>query len=140
MLICTITGLVIAVTGVLNEGLTGSALALAAFGSTWNVLPYIVVVGLILFAFTTVLAWEYYGEKCVEFLIGTKGIIGYRCVYIAMLVLGAIADLDLIWAIADIANAFMAIPNLIAIIGLSSVVKIEAEGYFAKIKLQKIYQ
>ena len=136
MLICTITGLVLAVTGVLGtvgadgQVLTGSTMVMAAFDSTYPGLQYVVVIGLIMFAFTTVLAWGYYGEKCVEYLFGTKSILIYRYIYTAMVLVGALLKLELVWALADIANGFMAIPNLIAIIGLAAVVKQETQDYF----------
>ncbi len=136
MLVCTVTGLVLAVTGVLGatgpdgQLLTGSSLVMAAFGSVMPGLQYVVVVGLILFAFTTILAWGYYGEKCAEYLFGLKVARLYRWIYTLMVVLGAILKLELVWALADLANGFMAIPNLIAILGLSKVVYDETQSYF----------
>jgi AGCS family alanine or glycine:cation symporter len=136
MLICTITGLVLAVTGVLGtvgpdgQVLTGSTMVMAAFDSVYPGLQYVVVMGLIMFAFTTVLAWGYYGEKCVEYLFGIKSVRAYRVVYTAMVLVGALLKLELVWALADVANGFMAIPNLIAIIGLSAVVRQETQNYF----------
>lgn len=136
MLVCTITGLVLAVTGVLGtpgpdgQLLTGSSLVMAAFASVLPGLQYVVVVGLILFAFTTILAWGYYGEKCAEYLFGLKFSRLYRWVYTLMVLVGALLKLDLVWALADLANGFMAIPNLIAVLGLSKVVCTETEAYF----------
>jgi AGCS family alanine or glycine:cation symporter len=136
MLVCTVTGLVLAVTGVLGTVdstghlLTGSSLVMAAFGSVAPGLQYVVVVGLILFALTTVLAWGYYGEKCVEYLFGLKIAYAYRWVYTVMIFIGALLKLELVWAFADLANGFMAIPNLIAIIGLSRIVQFETRRYF----------
>jgi AGCS family alanine or glycine:cation symporter len=136
MLVCTVTGLVLAVTGVLGTVdstghlLTGSSLVMAAFGSVAPGLQYVVVIGLILFALTTVLAWGYYGEKCVEYLFGLKIAYAYRWVYTVMIFIGALLKLELVWAFADLANGFMAIPNLIAIIGLSRIVQFETRRYF----------
>lgn len=138
MLVCTVTGLVLGVTGVLGsvgpdgQMLTGSSLVMAAFDSVVPGLKYVVVVGLILFSFTTMLAWGYYGEKSVEYLFGLKMAYAYRWLYTAMIFVGAILKLELVWALADIANGFMAFPNLIAILGLSKVVLIETRQYFSK--------
>lgn len=140
MLICTITGLVLAVTGVLGqtapngELLTGSSLVMAAFDSVLPGLQYVAVVGLILFAFTTILAWGYYGEKCVEYLFGLRFAKYYRWIYTSMVFFGAILKLELVWALADLANGFMAFPNLIAVLGLSGVVVHETHKYLAYLK------
>mgnify|MGYP000329131600 CR=1 FL=1 len=83
---------------------------------------YLLMVGLVLFAFTTILGWNYYGERCVEYLVGVKGIMPYRIIFIALVACGAFIKLDVIWILADIVNGLMAIPNLIALIGLSGVV------------------
>jgi AGCS family alanine or glycine:cation symporter len=140
MLVCTITGLVLAVTQVLGsttptgELITGSALALDAFSSVYPALKHLVFVALVLFAFTTILAWAYYGEKCMEYLCGTRIAYGYRWIYTGVVYLGAILELELVWGIAEIANGLMAIPNLIAIILLSRVVKSETHGYLKLVK------
>lgn len=137
LMVCTITGLVLAVTGVLGsvgadgQVLTGSSMAMAAFDSVIPGLKYVVLLGLILFAFTTVLAWGYYGEKCVEYMMGLKAAYVYRWLYTVVVFVGAMMKLDLVWALSDVANGFMAIPNLIAIIFLSKVVKEETELYFS---------
>jgi AGCS family alanine or glycine:cation symporter len=136
LMVCTITGLVLAVTGVLGavgtdgQIFTGSSMAMAAFDSVVPGLKYVVLLGLILFAFTTVLAWGYYGEKCVEYMLGLKAAYIYRWIYTLVVFVGAIMKLDLVWALSDIANGFMAVPNLIAIILLAKVVKKETEVYF----------
>lgn len=136
MLVCTLTGLVLAVTGVLGKVdsagnmLMGSSLVMAAFESVYPGLQYVVVLGLVMFAFTAILAWGYYGEKCVEYLFGTKTAYCYRWVYTAMILVGALLKLELVWALADLANGFMAIPNLIAILGLSRIVQLETKAYF----------
>lgn len=138
MMVCTITGLVLAVTGVLGTlggnglPLTGSSMAMAAFASVMPGLQYVVLVGLILFAFTTILAWGYYGEKCAEYLLGLKAARVYRWIYTFVVLIGAVMKLDLVWALADLANGFMAIPNLIAIVGLSGIVAKETKMYLAK--------
>lgn len=141
MLICTITGLVLAVTNVLGavdakgQVLTGSAMVMAAFDSAYPGLQYVVVMGLIMFAFTTVLAWGYYGEKCAEYLFGLKIAYAYRWIYTSMVFLGALLKLELVWALADVANGFMAIPNLIAVVGLCAVVKSESKDYFRETRV-----
>jgi len=128
MVVCTITGLVIAVTGVLGtevDGnlLTGSGLALLAFSSVHAFLPYIVMLCLLLFAFTTILAWAYYGEKCLEFLFGIRVAYCYRWLYIGCIIVGAVMSLHLVWAFAHLANGLMAIPNLIAVICLVKILR-----------------
>jgi AGCS family alanine or glycine:cation symporter len=140
MLVCTVTGLVLAVTGVLGQSgadgqlLVGSSLVMAAFESVIPGLQYVAVIGLILFAFTTVLAWGYYGEKCVEYLFNLKIARLYRWLYTFMVLVGSLLKLELVWALADLANGFMAIPNLIAIVGLSGVVQLETKKYLASLK------
>lgn len=131
MVVCTITGLVIAVTGVIGteaDGglLTGSALALLAFSSVSSVLPYFVMGSLLLFAFTTILAWAYYGEKCLEFLLGVKLAYCYRWLYIACITIGGMVSLELVWAFAHLANGLMAIPNLVAVICLVKLLNTQA--------------
>lgn len=135
MVVCTITGLVLAVTNVVGQVdgqgalLTGSPLAIAAFGSVHFVFRYVVLVGLVLFAFTTTLAWAYYGEKCIEYLFGLKCAYAYRWFYTAIVLVGALLGLEVVWACAHMANGLMAIPNLISVIGLSRVVKEETAQY-----------
>lgn len=138
MIVCTLTGLILAVTGVLGKVdatgnlLTGSSLVMAAFESTLPGSQYVVIIGLLLFAFTTILAWGYYGEKCIEYLFGVKIAYLYRWIYSGMILVGALLKLELVWALADLANGFMAIPNLIAILGLSRIVQLETRHYFNK--------
>lgn len=134
MVVCTITGLVLAVTqvvGIESGGklITGSPLAIAAFGSVHDGFRYVVLFGLIFFAFTTILAWAYYGEKCIEYLFGLKLAHIYRWCYILVIVLGALLELEVVWAIAHLTNAFMAIPNLYGLIRLSPLIKTETKKY-----------
>ena len=84
----------------------------------------------VLFAFTTILGWNYYGERCIEYLFGTKSIMPYRLVFIGLVASGAFLKLETIWVLADIVNGLMAIPNLIALLGLSGVVVAETKAYF----------
>ena len=123
IIVCSITGLVIISTGAWKLGETGASLSSTAFESALpGVGGYIVAIGLSVFAFTTVLGWSFYSEKCVEYLLGEKAIILFRILWIVAIPIGAIANLDFIWLVADTLNALMAIPNLIALILLSPVV------------------
>lgn len=137
LIICTMTGLVLAVTQALGQVdangmlITGAPLTIAAFGQNLAGAPYIVLGCLALFGFTTLIAWAYYGEKCIEFLWGSQFINTYRSIYISLISVGAIANLHLIWAFADIANGLMCIPNLIAIACLVKVVANETKLYEA---------
>jgi len=85
--------------------------------------------GVITFAFTTLLGWSYYGEKGMEYLLGTKSIIPYRCIYVLVAFLGVIPSLKIVWTIADILNALMTIPNLVAVLLLSGVIVAETKKY-----------
>ena len=98
---------------------------------------YIVTIGLIFFAFTTIIGWNYYGERCTVYLFGVKGIIPYKIIYIALIAIGPFLKLEMIWIIADIVNGLMAIPNLIAIIGLRQVIISETRGFFKEMEIQK---
>ncbi|MDD2573314.1 MAG: sodium:alanine symporter family protein [Bacillota bacterium] len=133
IVVCTITALSIVVTGVWNTGATGAALTTAAFDAG---LPgpggIIVAVGVLLFAYSTILSWEYYGERCAEYLFGSKAIMLYRIIWIPFILIGAIGGLVTIWDIADTLNGLMAIPNLIGILGLSGVVIKLTKDYFSK--------
>lgn len=133
LIICTLTGLTILVTGVWNGHLDGVALTQSAFSTVFSDLgPSLLTIFLVLFAFTTILGWNYYGERCFEFLFGVRFILLYRVVFVAMVLLGGFIELDMVWVIADIVNALMALPNLIAILVLSPVVIAETKKYFAK--------
>jgi len=134
IIICTITGLVIVVSGAWTSGENGAALSALAFG---EVLPgtgaYVVSLGLALFAFTTILGWSVYGERCVEYLYGIHAIIPFRLLWVAAVPVGALVKLDFVWLVADTLNAMMAIPNLVALLLLSPVVfKISREFFAAQ--------
>ncbi len=133
IIICTMTGLVLVVTGTWNQpALAGAAMTNAAFvNGLGHIGQYVVTVGLIFFAFTTILGWNYYGERCTEYLFGVKGILPYRLIYIGLVACGAFLKLGLIWTLADIINGLMAVPNLIGLLGLSGVVFAETRKYFA---------
>ncbi|NQG98190.1 sodium:alanine symporter family protein [Streptococcus suis] len=136
LIICNLTGLSILVTGKWAvEGLAGAPLTQAAFASVFGQPGALALtISLVLFAYTTILGWSYYGERCIEFLFGTKSILPYRLVFVAMVALGGFLKLDLIWTIADIVNGLMALPNLIALLALSPVIIKETRQYFTKKK------
>ncbi|HEL1579227.1 TPA: sodium:alanine symporter family protein [Streptococcus suis] len=136
LIICSLTGLSILVTDQwTTEGLAGAPLTQAAFATVFgNTGSIALTISLVLFAFTTILGWSYYGERCIEFLFGTKSILPYRLLFVAMVALGGFLKLDLIWTIADIVNGLMALPNLIALLALSPVIIKETRQYFAKKK------
>jgi len=135
IVICTMTGLVLIITGEWNGELSGAAMTTAAFSSALNYIGQLIVtLGLVFFAFTTILGWNYYGERCTEYLFGIKGIKPFKVFYIAMVAFGAFLKLDAIWLLADIVNGLMAMPNLIGLIGLSGVVINETNRYFNSLK------
>lgn len=123
IVICTMTALVIISTGVWNNGETGAPLTMTAFDTALPIYGrWMVVIGVLLFAFSTVIAWSYYGEKGCEYVAGKKAKLPYKWIYIIFTLLGARFDLDSVWAYADTANGLMAVPNLIALVALSGVV------------------
>lgn len=133
IIICSMTGLVIIVSGVWTSGETGATLSALAFESTLpGVGSYVVTLGLSVFAFTTILGWSIYSEKCVTYLLGIKAVIPFRILWILAVPLGAISDLEFIWLVADTLNALMAIPNLIALLLLSPMVFGLTRAYFKK--------
>ena len=131
IIICTMTGLTLIVSGVWCGDVNGAAMTEAAFASAFpGIAKYMLTFGLVLFAFSTIIGWSYYGERCCEYLFGVKGIMPYRICYIVLVGLGVFLKLETIWVIADIVNGLMAIPNLIALLGLSGVVVTETKLYF----------
>ena len=133
LIICSLTGLTILVTGVWNSDLNGVRLTQAAFSTIFSSFgPVLLTVFLVLFAFTTILGWNYYGERCFEFLFGVKYIRLYRIIFVAMVLLGGFIELEAVWVIADIVNALMALPHLIALLALSPVIIAETKKYFDK--------
>jgi len=131
ILVCTMTGLVLVLTGVWSNGQTGAELTTTAFNAGIPGGGYIVTLGIILFAYSTILGWCYYGEKSIEYLFGVKSILPYRIVFILFIGVGAVAKLSLVWNISDTLNGLMAIPNLIGLILLTPVVVSETKKYFA---------
>ena len=130
IVICTLTGLSLVVTGVWCGDLNGAAMTESAFTMAFPSFgSLLLLVGLVLFAFTTILGWNYYGERCVEYLLGVKAILPYRIIFILLIACGPFLKLEEIWVLADIVNGLMAIPNLIALVALSGVVVAETKAY-----------
>ncbi|PKG55998.1 MULTISPECIES: sodium:alanine symporter family protein [unclassified Shewanella] len=138
ILICTMTGLVLIITGVWSGDTAGAAMTSAAFAAGGSAIigQYVVTIALVCFAFTTILGWNYYGERCWYYLtghyLGEKGVKLYQLTFLSLIAVGAFIQLDLIWMLADTVNGLMAIPNLIALIGLRHVIIAETDKYFAK--------
>jgi len=130
LVICTMTALVILLSGAwtgtdpaTGEGYTGAALTSVAFeGALAGFGGYLVTFGLMLFAYTTLLGWSFYGERCAEYLFGVRVIVPYRVLWVLLVPVGATADLKPLWALADLMNGLMAVPNLVALLLLSPVV------------------
>ncbi len=139
IIICTLTGLSILITGQWSvKGLEGATVTQFAFSSVFGHIGSLVLtLSLALFAFTTILGWSYYGERCVEFVFGTKAITIYRSIFVLMVALGGYLQLQVIWKIADIVNGLMALPNLIALLVLSPVIIKETKSYFKRMADKK---
>lgn len=138
IIVCTMTGIVLVLTGAWNNPeLAGATVTNYAFaqGLGTSIGATIVTVGLLFFAFTTILGWCYYGERCFVYLVGIRGVKLYRLAYIVLVGLGSFLHLNLIWIIADIVNGLMAFPNLIALIGLRKIVIEETKDYFQRLKI-----
>ena len=132
IIVCSITGLAILAPGAWTSGESGAALTAHAFElSLPGIGGSLIAVALSIFAFTTILGWSFYGEKCIGFFFGAKSLLPYRICWIVMIYFGATADLGFIWLLADTLNAMMAIPNLIALILLSPVVFKLTKAFFA---------
>jgi AGCS family alanine or glycine:cation symporter len=134
IVICSLTGFAILVSGLWDSGLTGAPLTSQAFATAlpgnWG--GIVVSVGIILFAYSTLLGWSYYGEKSLEFLLGSKSVKPYRVAFVIAVFVGAIAKLDVVWTFADVMNGLMAVPNLIGLLGLGGVVVAETKSYFER--------
>ncbi|MCQ1530327.1 alanine/glycine:cation symporter family protein [Lutispora saccharofermentans] len=133
IVICTITALSIMLSGVWDSGETGAALTTMAFNEGLpGIGGYIVSIGILLFAFSTILGWAYYGERCAEYLFGPKVNKIYRIIFIPFIVIGSIGGLNMLWDLADTLNGLMAIPNLIGVLGLSGVIVKLTKEFFSK--------
>jgi AGCS family alanine or glycine:cation symporter len=133
LIVCTMTGLVIVIMDVWSSGVSGASLTSMAFANGLAGGHYVVAVGLCLFAFTTMIAWAFYGERCVVFLFGTKAILPFRIVWVLAVPIGTTMELHDVWLIADTLNALMAIPNLIALVLLGPLVFRLTREYFEKV-------
>ncbi|KJG18991.1 alanine/glycine:cation symporter family protein [Photobacterium angustum] len=137
VIICTMTGLTLIVTGAWSSDFAGAAMTTHAFAEGLHSSyygPLMVSVGLMFFAFTTILGWNYYGERCITYLFGVKAILPYKLFFLVLIAGGAFMQLDMIWVIADIVNGLMAIPNLIGLVVLRHVVIAETQAFFTKLK------
>ena len=123
IVICTMTALVIVVTEAYKIGESGANLSVSAFNSGLTGSGWVVTISLVIFAFTTILGWSYYGERCTAYLFGDKSIFTFRLVWVAIVVVGAVAgNRGVVWAVADTLNGLMALPNLVALLLLSSTI------------------
>lgn len=133
IIVCSITGIVLVMGGMYVDGAKGAALTVQTFNS---LLPgfggFIVTFGLIFFAYSTILGWSYYGEKCATYLFGDNAILIYRVIYVASVMVGTVVSLDLVWNLADTFNGLMAIPNLIGLVLLAGVVVKETKDFKAR--------
>ena len=144
IIICSMTALVIVVMGFygdnIPEGLKGADLTVHAFGQGLGIFgsygqiigTWVVALGLAFFAYSTMIAWSYYGDRSAEFLFGERAVLPYRVIYIVLIVVGATVPLNLVWNFADIANMLMAAPNLISLILLAGIVKKMSDDYFER--------
>jgi len=143
IIMCSVTGLVLGVTNVFGltdeqgQLLNGASLTVAAFESVFKGGGYIVTIGLVLFAFTTLLGWAYYGEKCVEYLFGIRSVPYYRAFFTLVIIPGAILELEIVWKISDVFNGLMAFPNLIGLCALSGLVISETKIFLNVLKAEK---
>ena len=133
IIVCALTGLVL-VTSILKNpegmaGLNGGALTSAAFNHIPVIGPIVLTIGLITFAWSTILGWSYYGERSWVYLVGTKSVMPFRFAWVIVVFIGSVTALDLVWNIADTLNAMMAFPNLVALLGLSGVIVSETKKY-----------
>lgn len=143
VIVCSVTGFVLAVTDVLGQTnangslLSGARMAIQAFDTSLPGGAYIVSMGLILFAFSTVIAWAYYGEKCFEYLWGERAVVVYRVLFTLLVIPGAALQMETVWHIADIMNGLMVIPNLIALIALSGVIVAETQSFLKIVRQEQ---
>lgn len=138
IIVCTITGVTIVMGDLYLTGLNGGDLTSASFEAFLGTPgDYIVTIGIIFFAFSTLVGWSYYGEKCFSYLFQDKAITYYRIAFIIFVFVGAIASLDIVFGIADIMNGLMAFPNLIGLLGLSGVVIAETKSFLQVVKQEK---
>jgi AGCS family alanine or glycine:cation symporter len=132
IVVCSMTGIALIVTGAWSSGMNGAPLTQLAFktglGGEWG--GWVVTVSLTMFAFSTILGWSYYGEKSIEFLVGAWAIFPYRLVFVVAVYFGAVQKLDFVWTLSDVMNGLMALPNLIGLLFLSGVLARDTLAYF----------
>ena len=144
VVVCLLTGLVLVSSILKNPDIdvstinNGGKLTSLAFGQIPYIGPIILVIGLITFAYSTILGWSYYGERCCEYLFGRKGLIPYRVIFLAILVVAPLITLDLVWNLSDILNALMALPNIVAILLLSKEISDDTKHYLKN--LDEVYE
>jgi len=131
VVICLLTGLVVVSTGLWQDGLKGAALTKSAFETVPTIGPLVLTVGLLTFVYSTILGWEYYGEKAICYLFGGKAAAPYRFAWVLAVMAGATMSMPSVWAFADIANACMALPNIISLLLLSKVLADDTKKYFS---------
>jgi AGCS family alanine or glycine:cation symporter len=129
VVVCAMTGLVLIISADWRKGLDGGALTKSAFEDLSSFGPLILTVALLTFVFSTILGWSYYGEKSAEYLFGPRVIMPYRLLWVVAVFLGSVVSLPLVWSFADIANALMAVPNLVSLLALSGVLVAETRTY-----------
>ncbi|MBA4406303.1 sodium:alanine symporter family protein [bacterium] len=129
VVVCAFTGLVIVNSYEWTNGLNGATLTKSAFADIPYIGPIILTVGLLTFVFSTILGWSYYGEKAIEYLIGTKAILPYRYLWVVAVFVGSVVSLNIVWTFADITNGLMAIPNLVSLILLNKIIVSETKKY-----------
>ncbi len=139
IVICSMTGIILVMGGEYETGLKGAELTMSSFRIfVGGIGPYIVTIGLFLFAYSTVLGWSYYGERCINYLFGQRLIMPYRVLFIAVAGIGALStNLDMIWNISDVFNGLMAIPNLIGLLALSGVIVSESQDFNEILRKEK---
>jgi AGCS family alanine or glycine:cation symporter len=141
MIVCSITGLAIAVSGLLGSAstgvqLSGSSLALLSFESVFPYGGLVVMISVVLFGYSTILGWAYYGEKCTEYMFGSRSIRWYRILFVLVLIPGSTLSLQTVWSFANIMNGLMAFPNLLALFGLSAIVVQETRNFEKLLKFE----
>lgn len=137
VVVCAMTGLVIVNSGFWQQGLAGAALTKAAFADLPTIGPIVLTIGLLTFVFSTILGWAYYGEKAAEYLFGPSITPIYRLIWVAAVFVGSVSTLQAVWSFSDVANGLMAVPNLIALLGLNGVIVKETAEYLWSGNLDK---
>ncbi|MBM3161887.1 MAG: sodium:alanine symporter family protein [Chlorobi bacterium] len=130
VVLCAVTGIVVVNSGMWQTGLKGAELTDAAFNEVPHIGNVVLTFGLLTFVFSTILGWSYYGEKAMEYLFGKQLVVPYRWAWVVAVMVGSVVSLQVVWAFADIANALMAMPNLVSLLVLSPVVAAETKAYF----------